>query len=115
MIGDVFSMFLAIAGTIFVILLTYYGSRWYAGKMSHVAGGKHIKIIDRLVISNTGSILIIEIQELQYMIGISDKNIQMLQKLEEPIRKEAEVENSKDNFLEVFKSMIQKGNKNENI
>lgn len=115
MIQDVFSMFLAIAGTIFVILLTYYASRWYASKMSHVAGGKHIKIIDRLMISNSGSILIVEIQDIQYMIGISDKNIQLLQKLDEPIRKEFEAETTKDNFLEVFKTMIQKGNKNEKI
>lgn len=115
MIGEVFSMIFAIAGTILVIFLTYFVSRWYAGKMGSIAGGKHIKVIDRLMISNTGSILIVDIEGLQYMIGISDKKIQLLQQLERPILMEVNKDPAKENFVELFKTMIQKGNKNEKI
>ena len=56
--GDIFSMLFALAGMICIILLTYYVSRWYGGKMGRIAGGRHIKVIDRLAVSKTGSVLI---------------------------------------------------------
>ncbi len=67
LIGDVFSMLFALAGTVCIILLTYYASRWYARKMGPIAGGKHIKVVDRLVVSKTGSILIVDIMGKQYV------------------------------------------------
>ena len=60
LIGDIFSMLFALVGTVCIILLTYYASRWYAKKMGPIAGGKHIKVVDRLVVSKTGSILIVD-------------------------------------------------------
>lgn len=115
MIKDVFSMFFAIAGTIFVIFLTYFASKWYAGKMRHIAGGKHIRIIDRLMISNTGSVLLIEVGGIQYMIGVSDKNIQLIKQLDEPIDEQANDEPDKENFMEILKTLKLKGNRNEKI
>ncbi len=85
MIGDIFSMLFALIGTVCVILLTYYASKWYARKMGPIAGGKHIKVVDRLVVSKTGSILIVDIEGRQYMMGISDQNVQILMELDETI------------------------------
>lgn len=115
MASDVFSIIFAIAGTIMVILLTFYASKWYAGKMGSVASGKHIRVIDRLVVSNTGSILIVEVSGEQYMIGMSDKNIQLLQKLEVPILIDSKAGSEKDNFMELVKKKMQKGNWNDKI
>lgn len=85
MIGDIFSMLFALIGTVCVIMLTYFASRWYARKMGPIAGGKHIKVVDRLVVSKTGSILIVDIEGRQYMMGVSDQNVQILMELEEPV------------------------------
>lgn len=113
MIQDVFSMFFAIAGTIFVIFLTYIASKWYAGKMHHVASGKHIKIIDRLMISNTGSVILIEAGGIQYMVGVSNNNIQLIKQLDEPIGGIETAEPDRENFMEILKSLKLKGNRNE--
>ncbi len=83
MIGDIFSMLFALVGMICVIVLTYYVSRWYGRKMGPIAGGRHIKVIDRLVVSKT--VLIVEISGKQYLIGVSDQNVQILMQLEEAV------------------------------
>ena len=83
--GDVISLIFALIGTVCIIMLTYYASRWYARKMGPIAGGKHIKVVDRLVVSKTGSILIVDIEGRQYMMGISDQSVQILMELDEPI------------------------------
>ena len=85
LIGDIISMLFALIGTICVIVLTYFASRWYARKMGPIAGGKHIKVVDRLVVSKTGSILIVDIEGRQYMMGVSDQNVQILMELDENI------------------------------
>lgn len=85
MFGDIISMLFALIGTVCVIILTYYASKWYARKMGPIAGGKHIKVVDRLVVSKAGSILIVDIEGRQYMMGISDQNVQILMELDEPI------------------------------
>lgn len=85
MIGDFFSMLFALVGTVCIIALTYYASKWYARKMGPIAGGRHIKIVDRVVVSKTGSILIVDVQGRQYMMGVSDENVQILMELDETI------------------------------
>ena len=115
MASDLFSIIFAIAGTFLVILLTYYASKWYAGKMGSVASGKHIKVIDRLIVSNTGSILIVEVSGDQYMIGMSDKNIQLLQKLDAPILIDSRNAAEQAGFMELIKKKMQKGNWNDKI
>ena len=92
MIEDIFSMLFALIGMGCVIVLTYYASRWYAKKMGPIAGGKHIKVVDRLVVSKTGSILIVDIEGKQYLMGISDQNVQVLLQLDETIPFPAEHE-----------------------
>ena len=110
--GDTLSVVLALLGTIGVIVLTYYGSRWYATRFlklnGSLTGAKHIKVVDRLIIGKTGSIAIIEVQGIQYMVGINEHSIQILTQLEEPIPEEKKQEISKESFLSVFKSFSQK-------
>ena len=85
MIGDFLSMLFALIGTVCVILLTYYVSRWYAKRLGPIAGGRHIKVVDRLAVSKTGSVLIIEIEGKQFLLGVSDQNIRILLELEEAV------------------------------
>lgn len=97
-IGEIISMFLTLAGTVCIILLTYYASKWYARKIGPLAGGRHIKVVDRLGVSKTGSILIIDVEGTQYMVGVSDGNIQIMKELEENLPFPMEQETAKDNL-----------------
>lgn len=78
-------MLFALIAIICIILLTYYVSRWYAKKIGPIAGGKHIKVVDRLVVSKTGSVLIVDIEGRQYLMGVSDQKVDILMELDETI------------------------------
>ena len=71
---------------------------------------KHIKIIDRLVVSKTGSILIIGIEDDQYLIGVSENNIQIMKQLDEPISPDMEEEIKQVSFIHMLKTFLHKEN-----
>ena len=85
MIEDIFSMVLAIVGIVCVILLTYYAGKWYARKIGGTAGGRYIRIVDRLMVSKTGAIMIVDVEGTQYLIGANDHCIQIMKEFENPI------------------------------
>lgn len=99
-------------GTVGIMVLTYYGSRWYVARFAKaqgsLTGGNYIKVVERLIVSKTASIIIIDIQGVQYMVGVNEHNIQMLTQLDEPISLQQKEEISKESFLSMFKSLTQK-------
>ena len=99
-------------GTVGVIVLTYYGSRWYVTRFAKaqgsLTGGKYIKVVERLMVSKTGSIMIIDVQGIQYMVSVNEQNIQIMTQLDEPITIQKKQEISKESFLSMFKSLTQK-------
>ena len=86
MIEDIFSMIAAFIGIICVIILTYYVSKWYARRMGTIAGGKHIRIVDRLIVGKTGSIMIIDVEGTQYMVGVNEHRIEIMKQLDAPVQ-----------------------------
>jgi len=117
--GDIFSAISALIGTMVVIVLTYYGSRWYVKRIARgqgsLTGGNHIKVVERLVVSKSGSIIIIDVQGIQYMVGVNDQNINILAQLDDPIVVPQKSEMTKESFLNVLKKFTPKENKNEKI
>lgn len=111
--GDVFSVALALFGTIAVLVFTYYGSRWYANRVStaagNIPGGNHIKIIERLIVNKNSAILIVDIQGEQLLIGVSDQNIQLLKTIDQPIELPDKPE--KASFSKLLKSLSHKDSK----
>lgn len=116
-IGDVFSIILALLGTVGVIVLTYYGSRWYVERFikrpGTLTGEHHMKIVERLIVGKNGSIIIIDVQGVQYLVGVTEQNIQILSQLDVPISLEKKPEISKESFLSMVKSFSQKEKQNE--
>lgn len=110
--GDVFSIILALLGTVGVIVFTYYGSRWYVARFAKgqgsLTGGNHIKVVERLIVSKTASIIIIDVQGVQYMVSVNEHNTQIMTQLDEPISLPQKQEISKESFLSMFKSLTQK-------
>ena len=113
MIEDIFSMFLALIGIVCVILLTCYASKWYARKMGTIAGGKHIRIVDRLMVSKTGSVMIIDVEWTQYLIGANDHSIQIMKELDEPIDLLTDENTAGRGAFRSFKSYLHKGKEND--
>lgn len=115
--SDVFSIILALVGTVGVIVLTYYGSRWYIERFikrpGTLSGQHHIKVVERLIVGKNGSIIIIDIQGVQYLVGVTEQNIQILTELEESISFQKKQEIQKESFLSMVKSFSQKEKQNE--
>jgi flagellar biogenesis protein FliO len=88
-LGDLFSVILTLVGIIVILVLAYFASKWYAGRMGGTAMAKHIKVIDRLFIGKNASILIIELAGVQYLIGVTEQGVSILKELDEPIIPEA--------------------------
>jgi flagellar biosynthetic protein FliO len=66
-----------------VIALAYYASRWYAGRMTKTVSGKHIKLVDRISLGVGSSAVVLQAGEKYYLVGVSDKNIQLICELED--------------------------------
>ena len=115
--SDVFSIILALVGTVGVIVLTYFGSRWYVERFikrpGSLSGEHHIQVDERLIVGRNGSIIIIDIQGVQYLVGVTEQNIQILSQLDVPISLAKKQEISKESFLSMVKSFSQKEKRNE--
>jgi flagellar protein FliO/FliZ len=111
-VNDVFSVVLALFGTIGVLILTYYGSHWYARRVSNAAGnitgGNHIKVIERVIVSKSSSLVIIDIEGQQLLLGISEQNISLIKELETALEIPQRKELSKENFASILKSIKNK-------
>jgi flagellar protein FliO/FliZ len=111
-VNDVFSVVLALFGTIGVLILTYYGSHWYARRVSNAAGnitgGNHIKVIERVIVSKSSSLVIIDIEGRQLLLGISDDNVSLIKELDTSFEIPQRKELSKENFASILKSIKNK-------
>jgi flagellar protein FliO/FliZ len=83
--GSIWSIALTLSGMAGVLVLTYFASRWYAGRMGPTVMGRHIKVVDRLVIGKTASILIIELAGARYLVGVTEQGINILLELDESV------------------------------
>jgi flagellar biosynthetic protein FliO len=66
-----------------VVAVTYYASRWYARRMGKAVSGKHIKLVDRISLGVGSSAVVLQAGERYYLVGVSDKNIQLICELED--------------------------------
>jgi flagellar biosynthetic protein FliO len=89
-LGDIWSIILALIGITLVLALTYFVSKWYAGRIGHTASGQHIKVVDRIVVGKNSSIIVIELGEAQYMIGVTEQGVSIMKELDEPAKIVAE-------------------------
>lgn len=78
-VWDVLTMIGAFAIIVLMLVLTYYASRWYARRMSTSPGsGRYIKFCDRVAVGQGSSLAIVQVGEKYYLLGISEKNMQLI-------------------------------------
>jgi len=88
------------------LFLTYYATRALSKGVKKINSGKNIKIIEQISLSQNSSIAIVEICNKKYLIGVSEKNIEIMRELEED-EINLEMENT-TSFSEVLKEVIKK-------
>ncbi len=86
MIKAVLHILFAIVCVVAVLFMAYYLTRIYAKKMGTYFGtSKNIKVIDRIPIGKGSSIAVVELQDKQYLLGITEQNITKIDDLDEKI------------------------------
>ena len=104
--GDVMTLMGALAIIILMLLGAYYATRWYARRMGGSFGmGKYIKVIDRAPMG-AASLAIVEIDGKYYLIGLSERNIQLLQELADFT--ESAPPSQKGTFGQLFGDLLEK-------
>lgn len=106
---DVMSVVGAFAVIILVLFLTYYASRWYAKRMNAAPGsGKYIKFCDRASIGQNSALVIAKIGTRYYLLGISERNMQLICELPD-FEPEEEGEQPPASFGRIFADLLGKG------
>lgn len=82
--GEILSLIGSLIGVIGILVLTYFGTRWMTSKVgtTGVGSSKYMKIIDRLVVGQNKSIVIVDIQGKYYLVSITENNIELLKELD---------------------------------
>lgn len=101
------SMFFSVVIMVVFIAAIYYGSRWLKKRYSVGQGNRLIKIIDRVMLGQDKSIVIAEILNSKYIIGISGQQITLIKDLGEIELPEA-ASGGQEDFAAVFGELLKK-------
>lgn len=112
-IKDIITLIVSIIGIIIVLYLTYYCTKWLSSKTALTMKSKYMNVVDKLILGQNNYITIVEINKKYYLVGITEKNISILEELDDfyPLP-EAKEENFKFNDI-LNKYKINIGNKND--
>lgn len=117
MIQTILHILFAVLCVVAVLFMAYYLTRIYAKKMGTYFGtSQNIKVIDRIPVGKGSSIAVVELQGEQYLLGITEQNITMIDKLEEhmepaPAPELPQIPNIKDAFSSLLHKEIGKNDK----
>jgi flagellar protein FliO/FliZ len=82
-IKDIISLLISILGIIIVLYLTYYCTKWLSTRTSIGLKSKYMNVADKLMLGQNNYIAIVEINNSHYLIGITEKGINILKELED--------------------------------
>ena len=94
--------------TALVIVLTYFGSRWYAGRMKGGAAGSHIKIVDKVSLGSGCALIVVQAADKFYLLGFSDKSISLICELDSFVPELYENADAQVSFGQLFDAFIKK-------
>lgn len=98
---------------VLVLFATYYFTKAISKKMTASSSSRHLKIIDRVALSQNKFLLIVEIDKKFLLVGVSENNISVLKEFDS-LSMELDEENSimgynaNINFLEILKDNLMK-------
>jgi len=74
---------MSVLGIIFVLFLTYYGTKWLSVKATSISKSKYMNVIDKIVLGQNKFLAIVEISNKYYLLSITDNNINIIKELDE--------------------------------
>lgn len=118
MIDDILQIFLMLFVLVAIIIAAYYSTRFIGNRSSRFLSGKYIKVIDRIVVANDKSILIVQIGLSYSIIAVTGQGINLLKDLpyEElvEIKDDSKVNSTPEVFANYLNSAYKKIVKNIN-
>lgn len=111
-IKEIFSLIMSLFGIILVLFLTYYCTKWLSQKSNFVGKSQYIKIVDKVVLGQNQYLTIVEVGGKYLLLGVSDKNINVIKEFEDFIEKPSDYNNESIDFKRVF-SKIMKNKHNQ--
>lgn len=108
---EILTMLLSLLVVIGVIYLTYWFCRQLSGQQQWKQG-QHIRIVERMPVGRDKQILIVQVEEQQYLIGCSEQSLTLLDKLEENIvLDQFTADHAENSFQRFYQRALQKRKK----
>lgn len=114
---DVMSLLGSLLMIVLVLALTWIATRWYARRVNKNGGGSHIRIVDKTAMGAGTSLAVVQVGEKYYLLGVGDKNVNLLSELEDfdPVTEETPVQQAP--FAQLLRQVMDRRTgrgKNEN-
>ena len=111
---DIISLVISILGIIIVLYLTYYCTKWLSTKTTIAVKSRYMNVVDKLMLGPNNFIAIVEINSKYYLIGITEKDINILKESEDfhQLLNDKECSNTFNNILNKYKKTFI-GNNND--
>ncbi len=98
---------------VLVLFAAYYFTKAISKKMTSYSSSRHLKIIDRVALSQNKFLLIVEVDKKFLLVGVSDNNINVLKEFDNlslELNEENSIlgSNSDINFLEILNDNLKK-------
>ena len=97
---EILTMIVSLAIVLGVIYFTYWLCRRLPVMQNQMKTGQNIRVLERTPIGGNKQILLVQVDGQQYLLGCSEQNITVLDKLEKPIS--CEEVKSETNFQQVL-------------
>lgn len=81
-IEAMFRIFVTFFWIVLVLLLAYFGTKWYAKKAQIRSQGKNIKVIERVVLAQDKFLVLAEINDKVLLLGVTNKEINVIDTFE---------------------------------
>lgn len=109
---EVFSLITSLILIVLVLYAAYYFTKILSKKITNYSASKHMKIVDRIALSQNKFLLIVEVDKSFLLLGVADNNISVLKELDdlnlEFSESEGKFDGSNSKFAEILKENLLK-------
>ncbi len=105
---ELYSMFVPLIGVIAVILAAYWAVNWFSRKYKNAWGGRYVKVLERTMLAQDKSLVLIEVGGKVYLLGVGGQHIEKIDCFEpEGFTPPCEPD-AKHDFDNIFTSLLKK-------
>lgn len=106
-LGLIVNLLFTTIGVIIIIFFAYFGTRWISTKYKNMTSGKYIKILERIALSQDKMLVLAQLNDKVYFLGISGQHIETITSMDSSELPKVEEENHlKNDFNAIFKELL---------